>query len=72
MKYPNIEAERARFGMSKEKLASALGVSRKTLHNWVVAGNIPQAALVAMADLFNCSIDYLLGRTAYKHPSAQS
>ena len=45
MKYPNIEAERARNGMSFENLAAALGVSRKTLYNWCATGNIPQSAL---------------------------
>lgn len=35
MKYPNIEAERARNGMSSENLAAALGVSRKTLYNTI-------------------------------------
>ncbi len=44
MKYPNIEAERARNGMSFENLAAALGVSRKTLYNWCATGNIPQSA----------------------------
>ena len=63
MRYPNIEAERARSGMSKESLASALGVTRKTLHNWVSSGNIPQTALAEMANIFNCSADYLLGRS---------
>ena len=29
--YPNIEAERARKGLTKEELASVLGVDRKTL-----------------------------------------
>ena len=65
MRYPNIEAERARFGMSKEGLARELGVSRKTLHNWVRSGNIPQSALERMAMIFDCSVDYLLGRAAY-------
>lgn len=64
MKYPNIEAERARSGMSKEGLASELGVSRKTLHNWVSSGNIPLTALTRMADMFNCTVDYLLGRSS--------
>ena len=45
MKYPNIEAERARNGMSSKNLAAALGVSRKTLYNWCATGNIPQSAL---------------------------
>lgn len=62
MKYPNIDAERARRGMSADELANKLGVSRKTLYNWTASGNIPSSALVQMADMFKCSIDYLLGR----------
>lgn len=64
MKYPNIEAERARSGMSNDCLAEELGVSRKTLFNWMGKGNIPTSALIQMADIFKCSIDYLLGRSA--------
>lgn len=64
MMYPNIEAERARKGLSCEALAEKLGVGRKTLYNWMESGKIPLSSLIAMADLFGCSIDYLLGRTA--------
>ena len=63
MKYPNIDAERARRGINAEELAQMLGVSRKTLYNWTANGNIPSSALVRMADIFQCSIDYLLGRS---------
>lgn len=63
MKYPNIEAERARQGKTGEELAQDLGVSRKTLYNWIAKGNIPTTALIKMADMFGCTIDYLLGRT---------
>lgn len=62
MKYPNIEAERARKGMSQDELAEKLGVTRKTIFNWSQNGNIPASALISMADIFGCSIDYLLGR----------
>lgn len=64
LKYPNIEAERARRGISNDSLAEMLGVSRKTLFNWMEKGNIPTSALIKMADIFKCSIDYLLGRSA--------
>ena len=63
MQYPNIDAERSRKGMSMEDFAQALGVSRKTVYNWMAKGNIPQKKLEMMADLFKCSADYLLGRT---------
>ncbi len=60
MKYPNIDAERARAGLSADEFAKSLGVSRKTVYNWTVRGNIPQSALEKMADIFSCPIDYLL------------
>lgn len=63
MKYPNINAERARMNLSLEDFASKLGVSRKTVYNWMNSGNIPQHALVKMSELFGRSADYLLGRT---------
>lgn len=64
MKYPNIDAERARRNMSLDTLAQILGVTRKTIYNWISAGHIPQSSLEKMADLFDCSIDYLLSRSA--------
>lgn len=65
--YVNIEAERIRARMSLEELADYLGVQRKTLYNWQLKGNIPGTALVKMADRFNCTTDYLLGRTEDRH-----
>ena len=62
MKYPNIDAERSRNGLSLDELSSVLGVTRKTLYNWMNKGRIPTAALEKMAQVFDCSIDYLLGR----------
>ena len=58
--YPNIEAERARKGLTREELAKILGVDRKTLRKWVNNGTIPAEKLNIMVDLFGCSADYLL------------
>lgn len=63
LKYPNIEAERARINISQEELAEKLNIERKTYYNWLTKGNIPVSSLLALADMFDCSIDYLLGRT---------
>ena len=64
MTYPNIEAERARAGMTKEGLATALGVSPSTVKNWQSnKTKIPASKIVAMATLFDVTTDYLLGRT---------
>lgn len=62
MLYPNIAAERARQGMTVEDLATKLKVTRKTIYNWQKVGKIPADKLEQMADLFKCTVDYLLGR----------
>lgn len=59
--YPNIEAERARNGLTIEELSTLLGVTRKTYYNWVSKGKIPQPKIELMSDIFNKSSDYLLG-----------
>lgn len=60
MKYPNIDAERARHGLTTEDLANTLGVTRKTFYNWYNQGKIPRSALEQMSVLFaGCSVDYL-------------
>ena len=64
MRYPNIEAERSRNGMTKEKFASLLGISVSTVKNWQNGRTeIPASKIIKMAILFNVSTDYLLGRT---------
>lgn len=62
MLYPNINAERSRRGLTVSDFAKALGVTRKTVYNWMVRGSIPQSKLEKMAKMFGCSIDYLLER----------
>lgn len=60
MPYPNINAERVRLGMTMEDMAERLGVTRKTIYNWMAHGKIPQNKLLLMTEIFNCSADYLL------------
>lgn len=60
--YHNINAERARRGMTIDELTKAIGVSRRTFHTWQQTGDIPATKLSKMAELFNCSVDYLLDR----------
>lgn len=62
LKYPNMEAERVRRGMSREDVASAVGVSAATYKNWMNGySDIPVSKAVALANEFGCSIDYLVG-----------
>lgn len=60
--YPNIEAERIRYGMTKQDLARSLGISDNTLYNWERNGAFTLAAMLKLAGMFHCSLDYLVGR----------
>lgn len=62
MRYPNIDAERSRKRMSVDALTKAIGVSRKTYYNWISKGQIPMDKLQRIAEVLDCSADYLLGR----------
>ena len=64
MIYPNIEAERARAGMTRASMAEAIGVSADTVKNWQNnRTEIPASKIVALANLFDVTTDYLLGRS---------
>lgn len=64
MRYPNIEAERARVGLTKRELSDSIGVSAKTYQNWQDAKTeVPASKIIEMVNLFGTSADYLLGLT---------
>lgn len=64
MRYPNIEKERIRNGMGKVKFARSIGSSPTTVKNWQSGKTeIPVGKIIIMAELFNVSTDYLLGRS---------
>ena len=57
----SIEAERARYHLSKEELAKKLNISVKTYYNWInEETDVPSTKLVAMAKMFGTDVDYLL------------
>ena len=57
----NIEAERARLGMTKSELAKEIGISTKSYYNWINEDtDIPSSALIKMKKIFDVSADYLL------------
>lgn len=62
MRYPNIEVERARIGMSKDDFAKKLGIATKTYYNWLNGVNpIPSDRLIKMSFICDSKIDDLLG-----------
>lgn len=62
MVLPVIEAERIKHQMSRDELAKAIGVSKRTISNWQRgATDLPLSKLLALANLWGCTTDYLLG-----------
>lgn len=60
----NMRSERIRVGLSAKQVAEKLGVSTHTILNWEANRNTPDGSkVVAMARLYGCSPDYLLGLT---------
>lgn len=58
----NIASERIRLGMSQSELAGKLGVNRVTVARWEIGAAKPEInSVVTLANIFNCSTDYILG-----------
>lgn len=55
-------------GLLQKNLAAVLGVSIGTVSNYEHDTHQPDlAVLVIMADFFSVSLDYLLGRSSFRH-----
>lgn len=60
----NFASERIRKGLTQSQLAERVGVSRETVSRWERGATMPSIdRVVSAADFFDCSTDYLLGRT---------
>ncbi len=61
-------------GLRQEDVAEAFFVVKSTVSQWETSIHAPrdQATLVKLADYFNSTVDYLLGRSAEPHPLAGS
>ena len=52
--------------MRQNDLANAVGIDQRTISNYETGKTYPDSfALIKLADYFNVSIDYLVGRTDY-------
>ena len=57
-------ALRTASGVSQQDLGGVLGVSRWSIHNYETGNNRPDyEGLLKLADYFDVSLDYLVGRT---------
>lgn len=59
----NIASERTKLGLSREELGERMGVSGEVVRNWEEdKSDIKASRLRMLAGIFNCSVDYLMGR----------
>ncbi|MCI1689886.1 MAG: helix-turn-helix domain-containing protein [Leuconostoc mesenteroides] len=59
-----IRELRKKRGLSQDRLANEMSINIKTLRRYEVGENNPRVAiLIELADYFNVSIDYLVGRS---------
>lgn len=69
MKFENIRSLRIDNGYTQKQIAELLGISQNTYSQYEIGVlNYPVDALIKLADFYNVSIDYLLGRTTAKTP----
>ena len=69
MKYENIRNLRIDQGYTQKKVAEYLGVSQNTYSQYEIGIlNYPIEVLEKLADFYEVSGDYLLGRTNTKTP----
>ncbi len=55
-----------KFGYTKYRLQKLTGIPESSLYNWQRGDNTPAIdRLVQIAEIFGCSVDYLIGRSNY-------
>ena len=64
MKFENIRSLRIDGGHTQKQIAEYLGISQNTYSQYEIGVlNYPVDALMKLADFYEVSVDYLLGRT---------
>lgn len=65
-----IKKERNALGYSQTDLGKKLSTAPQTVNGWESGRRIPDVEMLSvLADMFGCSVDYLLGRTDNKKAS---
>lgn len=64
MVFERIREEREKRILSQQEMADMLGINRRTYSSYEVGSRgLPVEILIQLADMFETSTDYLLGRT---------
>lgn len=66
---PNLKILRREYGISQQRLADAIGVSQQSINQYENHSVEPDiSVLTRLADHFNTSIDFIVGRTDIRRP----
>ena len=69
MKFENIRSLRVDGGYTQKQIAEYLGVSQNTYSQYEIGVlNYSVDTLIRLADFYDVSLDYLVGRTDTKKP----
>ena len=69
MKYQRIQDLRIDSDLSQKQLSEILHISQRSYSHYETGSrNIPIEMLIRLANYYNTSIDYLVGRTDNKEP----
>ncbi len=68
-----IASERKRLGMTQDELAEKVGRKRSTIVRWEGDPTLVRGVMLCkLADIFGCSVDYILGLTEERMPNGTS
>ena len=63
-----LRSLRIEAGLTQGELGEKIGYGKTAISNYELNNRTPDADdLVKFADFFDCSLDFLLGRTGFKH-----
>lgn len=69
MNYPRLRDMREDHDLTQKEVAAALGIDQRVYSNYETGNReIPVHHLLALAELYRTSTDYLLGRTSCSRP----
>ena len=69
LKFENIRSLRQDNGYTQKQIAQILGISQNTYSQYEIGVlNYPVDVLIKLADFYQVSVDYLLGRTGQRMP----
>lgn len=57
--FRNLDAEQARNGLTNQKMADILGISRISYENKKKSGKFTTMEIKKLCELFHCKFDYL-------------